>query len=177
MRLLQVHLKVPFLGDSQTIQQFIPEKYQLTYGLIVAVFYAVFYLQIDPIGGALYAPLLFAMYSSAIYFFQQDQKEAGGKSWSGTGKLLKYAFALHVFSWYIQIHWGHKVMEGAQPAVLESIGGALTVAPLFAFYEFLWLLGVNKELQIETLRLVEQHTIDICSTGNAAMRVCETLPS
>lgn len=170
-------MKVPLLGDHKTIQSILPEKYQLTYGLFLSIFYGVFYLRIDPVGGALYAPLLYAMYLSAFYFYQQDQKKARGESWSGTGTLLKYTFALHVFSWYIQIHWGHTILEGAQPAVLESIGGALTVAPLFAFYEFLWLLGVNRELQMETLRLVEQHTLKICSAGNAAMRVCDTLQS
>eukprot|EP00980_Cylindrotheca_fusiformis_P028493 scaffold22604_cov130-Cylindrotheca_fusiformis.AAC.15 len=115
--------------------------------------------------------LAFANVKEALAFYGVYHRHpAEGKSWSGTGSLLKYAFALHVFGWYIQIHWGHKIAEGAQPAVLDSIGGALTVAPLFAFYELLWLLGVNKDLQIETLRLVEQHTQEICSADNTTMR-------
>lgn len=125
----------------------------------------------------MYAPILYAMYSSACYLHKQDQGKSGAQSWAGTGKLLKYALVLHVFSWYIQIHWGHKLIEGAQPAVLESIGGALTVAPLFAYYEFLWLVGLNQDLQMQTLEAVQQKTMEICAAGNTAMRVCETMTS
>jgi uncharacterized membrane protein YGL010W len=172
----QVHLKIPIIGDNKTIQKCLPERQQLTYGLVLSLFYAAFYLKIDPLGGALYAPIIYAMYSSSVYFQQKDFNAAGGTSWSGTGQLLKYTFLLHIFSWYIQIHFGHKIIEGAQPAVMQSIGGALTAAPLFAFYEGLWLIGINKELQVQTLLLVEQHTLALCSAGNIRMRICENLP-
>jgi len=152
-----------------------PASYQLSYGLLLALIYLVFYLNIDPYGGSLYAPIIFAMYTSACYLHQQDQQKSESKSWVGTGKLLRHALFLHVFCWYIQIHWGHKIIEGAQPAVLESLGGALTVAPLFAYYEFLWLIGVNQELQVQTLDAVAQKILEICAADNAAMRVCETL--
>lgn len=173
----QEHLNVPLLSGNKTVQSLLPNGQRLTYGLILALIYLVFYLKIDPFGGSLYAPIIYAMYSSACSFYEQDQGKSETKSWAGTGKLLRYAFFLHVFSWYIQIHLGHKIIEGAQPAVLQSIGGALTVAPLFAYYEFLWLLGLNQALQIQTLEVVQQKTLEICASGNAAMRVCETLAS
>ena len=172
-----VHLKVPILGNIPFIKKVLPEKHEFTYGVILAIFYLVFYLKIDPFGGVLYAPIVYLEYTSAVYLQQKDQKEAGGKSWSGTGKLLTFAFILHAFSWYIQIHLGHHVIEGAQPASLQSLGGAITVAPLFAYYEFLWLIGVNSELQNETLRLVTKYTNEICDAGKIYMRVCETLSS
>ena len=168
-------MKIPVLGDLQLVKQILPEKEVLNYGLLLSVFYVVFYLKIDPIGGVLYAPVVYLMYTSAVYFQQKDQKKAGVKSWNGTGKLLTFAFIVHVFSWYIQIHLGHHVIEGAQPASLQSLGGAVTVGPLFAYYEFLWLLGVNMDLQNETLRLVDQYTNEICAAGKISMRVCETL--
>lgn len=168
-----VHLPIPFV--STYVDGYLPKDYPLTYGTVVALFYLFFYLKIDPFGGTLYAPVLYAMYVSAVHLRKADQAKASkSPSWMGTGKLLQYAFALHVFSWYIQIHWGHKIFEGAQPALFESVGGALTVAPLFAFYEGLWAAGINKDLQRETQALVEKYTIDLCAKGSN-MRVCETL--
>ena len=75
----------------------------------------------------------------------------------------------------IEIHLGHHIIEGAQPASLQSLGGALTVAPLFAFYEGLWLLGINKELQATTLAMVDQLTRELCTSGAVAMRACGSL--
>ena len=149
---------------------------QVDYGLLLTIFYIVFYLHLDPIGGTLYAPALCGMYKSAVFLKDKDQKAAGpNPSWNGTGQLLKIAFAVHVFSWYVQIHLGHHVIEGAQPASLQSLGGAVTVAPLFAFYEGLWIFGINKELQNKTLELVQKYTMEWCTSGKVVMRACENL--
>ena len=189
MVIFMAHLPFPYLGKA--LEMHLPADYSLTYGLILTLVYQMFYLWIDPLGGTLYAPILYAMYISAVYMRRRDQQkqkqkqheleeDMGGttkyssKGWSGTGRLLWFALVLHAFSWYIQIHLGHKIYEGAQPAVMQSLGGALTVAPLFAFYEGLWLVGVNKDLQNETLQLVDKYTIDLCSSG-VEMRVCQTL--
>lgn len=172
MIIFMTHLPIPYLGNA--LKKILPADYQLTYGLVLTLVYLGFYLSIDPLGGTLYAPVLYGMYISAVWMHRSDQKKAGGTSWAGTGRLLTIAFVIHVLSWYVQIHLGHKVFEGAQPAVMQSLGGALTVAPLFAFYEGLWLAGINKELQNETLRLVDKYTIDLCNAG-VDMRVCKTL--
>jgi uncharacterized membrane protein YGL010W len=149
-----VHLQIPIFGVPR-----------FTYGLLLTLFYVVFYLQMDPLGGTLYAPFLYLMYKSAVYLTDQDRKTAAAgnnQSWCGTGRLLIFAFIVHVFSWYVQIHLGHHIIEGAQPASLQSLGGAVTVAPLFAFYEGLWWLGINKELQNTTMQLVDKYTYELC---------------
>jgi uncharacterized membrane protein YGL010W len=174
MIIFMVHLPIPYFGNL--VNKSLPADYQLTYGLVLTLFYLAFYLQIDPIGGTLYAPVLYAMYISSVYMHRSDQKKSGGTSWSGTGRLMIFAFVVHVLSWYVQIHLGHSIFEGAQPAVMQSLGGALTVAPLFAFYEGLWLAGVNTELQNETLQLVDKYTMELCSSG-VNMRICESLSS
>lgn len=160
------------------VKQILPAGHQITYGLLLTLFYLFFYLKIDPFGGILYAPVLYGMYMSAVYLTDQDQKKVvgGKKCWSGTGKLLLFSFVVHVFSWWIQIAVGH-VIEGAQPASLQSLGGAVTVAPLFAFYEALWYLGINKQLQTQTLELVEQYTYELCTSGTVQMTACEGLSS
>ncbi|GKY96842.1 hypothetical protein MPSEU_000643300 [Mayamaea pseudoterrestris] len=94
--------------------------------------------------------------------------------WTGTGRMLNYAFGLHLLAWYAQIHPGHFVMEGAKPALATSLGDALTTAPLFAFYEGLWFIGLRKEFQKEVLQLVKVKTRDLCRTGER-MRICETV--
>lgn len=172
MIIFMTHLPIPMLGNL--LKHMLPTDYQLTYGLVLTLFYLGFYLRIDPLGGTLYAPILYAMYISAVYMHRSDQKNAGGLSWAGTGRLMTFAVVLHVLSWYVQIHLGHKIFEGAQPAVMQSLGGALTVAPLFAFYEGLWLAGINKGLQNQTLQLVDKYTIELCQAG-VDMRVCHSV--
>jgi uncharacterized membrane protein YGL010W len=158
----------------------------LNYALFMAIAYGLFYLRIDPIGGTLFAPVLYGMYRSAVIMRKKDQEIAAAAAmegecaststlWYGTGQILKFAAALHALCWYSQIHLGHKIIEGAQPAVLQSLGGALTVAPLFAFYEGLWLVGINRALQESTKVLVDQYTLELCSTGQVLMKACESI--
>jgi len=167
-----VHLPLPLLGNGNSSKN-------ITYGSMLSLFYLGFYLNLDPIGGTLYAPLLYGMYKLAIYFKEKDQAKAQASGvtncWCGTGKLFVWALVLHVLSWYVQIHLGHHIIEGAQPASLQNLGGALTVAPLFAFYEGMWLLGINNELQASTLALVDQLTQDLCTSGTVVMRACENV--
>mmetsp|Transcript_27515 Transcript_27515/g.60543 ORF Transcript_27515/g.60543 Transcript_27515/m.60543 type:complete len:282 (-) Transcript_27515:161-1006(-) len=178
-----VHVPLPLFASTKD-----GSSSSLNYGSFLAICYSLFYLSIDPLGATLYAPILYAMYASATDIMQKDQRkarEAAARAtnkpslmlpWYGTGKALKIALAVHVLCWYLQVHLGHKIIEGAQPAVLESLGGALTVAPLFAFYEGLWLMGINQQLQKTTLLLVENYTRTICSEGGVtAMKACQSL--
>jgi uncharacterized membrane protein YGL010W len=153
----------------------------MDYALLLAIAYNIFYLSIDPIGGILYLPIISLMYVAARMLVRLDQKvatydagEGNSAPWYGTGKILKFAALVHFVSWFAQIQFGHKVIEGAQPASLQSLGGALTVAPLFAFYEGLWLVGINQGLQDATKALVDQYTSEICAAGKIAMKVCQT---
>jgi 2-hydroxy fatty acid dioxygenase len=173
------HLKVPIVSNNPAmagiLKLFLPAGHQFTYAALLSWFYALFYIKIDPFGGLLYAPILFGIYYYSVILTDRDQKQARSQSWMGTGKLLAASLLLHIFSWWIQIAIGHKVIEGAQPASLQSLGGALTVAPLFAFYEGLWLVGINKELQEQTHELVQRYTFELCTSGKVAMRACEGL--
>lgn len=183
MDVFLAHLKIPILSNNPTIigvlKSFylLPEGHQFTYATLLSWFYGLFYLKIDPFGGLLYAPVLYGMYQGAVVLTFQDQQRSKGQSWMGTGKLLAASFVLHVFSWWIQIAVGHQIIEGAQPASLQSLGGALTVAPLFAFYEGLWMAGINKGLQAQTLELVNTYTLELCASGKVAMRACASLNS
>jgi len=187
-----IHIKLPFIGTTSTLSSTSTESNNhyssLNYASFIAICYNLFYAHIDKLGAVLYGPIIYMMYVSAYRTYQNDQKEAAAAaasasstkdnnksqsqlqshshSWYGTGKPLKIALAVHIFCWYIQIHLGHQIIEGAQPAVLKSLGGALSVAPLFAFYEGLWSLGINTSLQESTRILVDQYTKEICSNSN-----------
>lgn len=175
--IILVHIPIPLLG-----------KFSINYGNFMAVCYNLYYLSIDPLGAVLYAPIIYAMYVSAIHLRTTDQALAETEAkantsnakpfveWYGTGKAIKFGILVHIFCWYIQIHLGHEIIEGAKPAVLNGLGGALSVAPLFAFYEGLWLLGINQQLQESTQLLIDQYTQELCSEhGIEFMRVCRTI--
>lgn len=89
----------------------------------------------------------------------------GDKAW-------QYALAVHIFSWYVQIHLGHGVFEGAcargdaallarwldalrphparhlagrKPALLDSFFQSLVLAPFFVYMEVGFFLGFRQE--------------------------------
>ena len=184
-----VHVPLPLVGhnddgvpgdDPKPPTRQPPKTPPLNYAGFLIICYNLFYLSIDPLGAALYAPVLYVMYTSAVALADRERATAKAESaaastmpWYGTGSALRTALVVHVLCWYLQIHLGHKIIEGAQPAVLQSLGGALSVAPLFAFYEGLWMLGINRELQESTARLVEEYTLRMCSEkGVDAMKAC-----
>lgn len=173
------HLPLPLVG--QTIISFLPllDRHQFTWATLFAAWYILFYIKIDPFGGSLYALVVYGYYVTAVRLVEKDQKAAQKKQdealcWTGTGKMLQFALVVHALSWLVQIHPGHSVFEGAKPAIMQSVGGALSSAPLFAFYEGLWLLGINKPLQEQTQQLVAEYTAELCAAG-ATMRACASI--
>jgi len=199
-----VHVPLPWIGSVSVSGSGSTKTTTISpinYAAFLVVCYNLFYLSIDRFGAVLYSPVLYLMYTSAVSLVEADQVEAAeayrkqvtGKNdntskggfgtattttnrWYGTGKILKLALVVHVLCWYLQIHLGHKLIEGAQPAVLQSLGGALSVAPLFAFYEGLWFLGINQNLQQSTVQLVAEHTLKLCTErGIDAMKACSSV--
>jgi len=172
---MQAHLP---LTDAFTVElPGIPDHYP-SWATLTFAFYVLFYFSIDLVGASLYFPFLYLVYATSVRWTAHDQRKAKQQtdkpSWTGTGTLLKWAMVFHVLAWYVQIHPGHKIIEGAQPAVTESIGGALTTAPLFAFYEGVWLVGIRKDFQERVLSLVADYTTRLCEAG-ANMRACASL--
>lgn len=156
---------------------FTPRHYP-SWATVALVFYCIFYLSLDLVGAVAYLPFLYLMYASSIRWTRDDQHRAIVKDkqpeWTGTGTLLRKAWLFQILGWYLQIHIGHKIAEGSQPALAQSLGGALTTAPLFAFHEVIWYAGLRKEFQQRILQLVDEYTLTMCEKG-ANMRVCESL--
>lgn len=135
-----------------------------TWATLIVLLYAIFYLRIDVAGALLYLPVLLFMYKTSVEWTAKYNQST----------CRRWALFLHILGWYLQIHPGHKILEGAQPAGVANLGAALTTAPLFAFYEVVWFIGFRKELQYRVLQLVEVYTQELCDVGST-MRVCETL--
>jgi uncharacterized membrane protein YGL010W len=66
------------------------------------------------------------------------------------------------------------VIEGAQPALMQGLGGALSSAPLFAFYEGLWFFGIRQGFHAQVEELVMEYTKKLCEEG-VIMRACASL--
>ena len=164
----------------------LPKQHRVTWATLWVLMYVMFYLSMDVIGACLYIPFLYIMYATSVRWTEQDQfehiryidikheKENSRNSyyrWYGTGRLLWNALLVHATSWYIQIHPGHQILEGATPASLVNLGAALTAAPLFAFYEGIWYIGFRQEFQQRVLMQVAVYTQQLCDAG-ANLRVC-----
>jgi uncharacterized membrane protein YGL010W len=154
------------------------EPHLLTYATLIPCVYAAYYCYLDPFSGwsQLYGMIVFMMYASAVRLVLADRRAAskksdGSVSWVGTGWPLKLAAALQVLGWYTQIHPGHAVFEGVKPALLDSLGQSFSVAPLFAFYEGLWALGLQADLHNATAVLVAEQRKAMCA-GGGAFRFC-----
>ncbi len=151
----------------------------LTYATLITVAYAGFYLALDPLGGGLlYGFVLLGMYLKATRLVGDDaaaaRKARKAPSWKGTGRPLRIAGVLQLVGWYMQLHPGHAVFEGAKPALLDAFGQSFSVAPLFAFYEGLYAAGFHQELRLKTDSAVTKKRAELCRRGGGGFRFCES---
>jgi uncharacterized membrane protein YGL010W len=65
-----------------------------------------------------------------------------------------WALGLHIFSWFAQIVFGHQMAEHRKPALMDSFFQSLVLAPLFVWFELLFLLGYRPRLHAEVQALV-----------------------
>mmetsp|Transcript_5668 Transcript_5668/g.8220 ORF Transcript_5668/g.8220 Transcript_5668/m.8220 type:complete len:209 (+) Transcript_5668:139-765(+) len=146
----------------------------LTYSVFVTISFCqtILYVKIDPLGGLLYFPFSYMMYRSAVKITINSNIEVTRKKnddvtvEKGMGRALKIACIVNFIGWYLQIHPGHIIFEGNSPALVDSLGGALSTAPLFAFYEGIWVIGINTQLKESVMKASLDHARDLCETKN-----------
>jgi uncharacterized membrane protein YGL010W len=109
------------------------EYFPLNPAFFVAAAYAVYYIALEPIAGSLEAPII--MYLCWL----ANQWHASKPD----ANML--AVQIHVAAWIAQFI-GHGVFEGRAPALIDSFGQALGLAPLFVWLEVLFMCGYNKKL-------------------------------
>uniref|UniRef100_A0A1D1Y465 Putative endoplasmic reticulum membrane protein C16E8.02 n=1 Tax=Anthurium amnicola TaxID=1678845 RepID=A0A1D1Y465_9ARAE len=121
---------LPYEEDS--LWRFTPFVPNLS--LFTVTFYICYYILLEPVAGALYAPVLLYMAYNATNFAENYPNH----------NVL--AVAVHVFSWIVQFI-GHGFAEKRSPALKDNLIQALLLAPLFVWLEVLFSLGYRSELQ------------------------------
>ncbi|GMH45255.1 hypothetical protein BSKO_13212 [Bryopsis sp. KO-2023] len=131
----------------------LPEPYNwllsVNLSFVFLALYAIYYVMLDPIAGltwGLFVGLPLWVGGNAMWAFVE-----GGWKW---------AALTHVFAWYMQIHPGHIILEGRQPALLDSFFQSIVLAPLFVWFELLFLLGYRPGLREELSKKVEENIRD-----------------
>ena len=115
-----------------------------------AALYSVFHIQCDPLLGSAAAVLWWAMAANANWLVRSREHAkpgASGKPRWPHGTCARLAGVVHLLSWYMQLHPGHKIYEGRKPALLDGMYQSFSVAPLFVFYEGAFAMGYRPVLQ------------------------------
>ncbi|KIM25615.1 hypothetical protein M408DRAFT_331143 [Serendipita vermifera MAFF 305830] len=110
-------------------------SFEPTWACVFFIVYQTYYLILEPRAALIYLPeFLFSL--------------ATANSFSHGPNGMKYATAVHVFSWVMQFI-GHGVFEKRAPALLDNIAGALILAPFFVHLEMLFAVGYRKDMHKE----------------------------
>jgi len=126
------------IGSHAVLPAWIGENIVFNLAFPFFSFYCLYYLSLGDLpAAASFNVVLLGLFIGANAFYTH-YTAAGDKAWV-------YALAIHVFSWYMQIHPGHAVLEGRRPALFDSLFQSLVLAPLFVWYHVLFPLGYRKD--------------------------------
>lgn len=116
----------------------------LNIGTIGAVLYSTLYILMEPVAGALVAPLIVGgvAYSNHL----TSMYGAAANYWAG---------GVFVASWIAQFV-GHDKFEGRAPALLDNLVQALFLAPFFVWFEALFFFGYRPDLKRRLEKGVEE---------------------
>jgi len=107
----------------------------LNLGTLACTTYTGLYILMEPVAGAMLAPLLFGATAYSNHLT------------STYGMKANYiAIGVHILSWIVQFI-GHGVFEGRAPALLDNLVQAIFLAPFFVWLEILFALGYRPELK------------------------------
>ncbi|KAF3909031.1 hypothetical protein ABW21_db0200676 [Orbilia brochopaga] len=107
----------------------------LNLGTISCFLYVVLYILMEPVAGALVAPLMFGGTAYMNHLLQTYGHDAN-----------VVAAIVHVCAWLVQFI-GHGAFEHRSPALLDNIFQAFFLAPFFVWFELLFSCGYRPELR------------------------------
>lgn len=112
---------------------------------VVAAFYALSFLKMEPIAGALYAPVIGVMeyFASTVLVHH-----------------VPFSIAMHAVAWVAQIV-AHKYAEGREPAFMEDPLEAVHAAVFFVWLELLFALGYRPSKKVELEKLVKERIAEM----------------
>lgn len=126
---------------------------------LIFIPYSLFYTLLDPFAGISWSLCVgFPVWLGAEHLRQTYPSEA----WL-------WAVYAHVLGWFMQIVPGHGYFEKRKPSLMDSFVQSLLLAPLFVWFELLFLCGYRKTLYAE-VSAAAQKNID---AARDARRIAE----
>ena len=124
-------------------------------GFFLVAVYSVYYIILDTIAGLSWAACVgFPIWVGAEYL----QQTHPGNAWL-------WAIYAHVFAWFMQIVPGHMYFEMRRPSLMDSFVQSLLLAPLFVWFELLFVLGYRKDLAAEISRAATADVLEETQEG------------
>eukprot|EP00879_Flechtneria_rotunda_P002726 GHRR01002932.1.p1 GENE.GHRR01002932.1~~GHRR01002932.1.p1 ORF type:complete len:207 (+),score=52.46 GHRR01002932.1:236-856(+) len=151
---------LPLPPDQLTwLPTWLSSAVQLNGAFLWVTAYTLYYLCLDPVAGLTWSACVGTpIWLSATAFQQQV-----ARAWL-------WSLLINIFSWYMQIHPGHGILEGRKPALLDSFIQALTLAPLFVWYELLFLLGYRPKLYQQLQQSIAANTTQFRAQRQALLK-------
>ncbi|KFY23359.1 hypothetical protein V491_02569 [Pseudogymnoascus sp. VKM F-3775] len=118
----------------------------LNLGTIMALYYSIFYILLEPVAGTIITPILLAGTAYSKHLTTVAAYPAN-----------QIAFGVFCLSWIAQFI-GHGAFEGRAPALFENLHMALVTAPFFEWIELLFKLGYRPELEARMRKSVAEET-------------------
>ena len=167
------------------------KNYEINYGTLMLTVYCGYYCTLHFFSGAIFSLFLTAVHLQASVVVTNEKKKmkkdkskkkedfdlpssSSSSSLSKSGKQVaepmtwkRIAFIIHAVGWFMQIVPGHGIYEGVKPALVDSLGQALGVAPFFAFMEGLWMVGLANDLKEKVAFLVAENRLAMCAAGGS----------
>lgn len=112
---------------------------------VLLAFYALYYVVLEPVAGVTWT------FAIALPLWATSEAFVGSAPFAWA-----YSLALHVFSWFMQVYFGHSVAEKRKPALMDSLFQSLLLAPLFVWFELLFLLGYRSGLRTQVQNRIDQ---------------------
>lgn len=106
--------------------------------------YSTVYVLMEPVAGALLAPLVIGGAAYAKHLTS-----------TGGAPVNYWSAGVNVACWIAQFI-GHGIFEGRAPALLDNLVQAFLLAPFFVWFEILFFFGYRPELKRRLNKAVEQ---------------------
>jgi len=141
---------LPILTTT-TYGQFINDNFQFSGAALLCFTLCIYYITLTkkvPVSAITYDLFLLTLLITSGYFYRTQSHP-----W-------QFAIALHVFSWYMQIHPGHKIFEKRNAALTDNFFKGVALGPLFAWFEILFWCGWNSELRGRLQKRIDANIVE-----------------
>ena len=115
--------------------------------------YAVYYTVLDVVAGASWSVCV----GLPMWWSSEAFRDVVPNAWA-------WALGVHIVGWVMQIYPGHMLAEKRRPALMDSFFQSLVLAPLFVWFELLFLIGYKPVLRSEVESLVRANIEAYAST-------------